>query len=220
MIRLTNLFLLVLTLIGCSGKQLKAGEFPLVLLNELDPSIEYDMRYVGKHNFVGRPIVGYYASKCYLSRDAAVALMRVQDELQAHRMSLKIFDCYRPQKAVDDFKRWTLDLTDTKMKEEFYPNEDKKDFFAKGFIAAKSGHTRGSAVDLTISGLDMGTDHDFFDIRSFSAYPDHSLVVRANRELLRNLMVKYGFAPLEEEWWHYRFINEPYPNKYFNRDVK
>ncbi len=215
-----KLLLLNFVLSSCSGQALKASEFPLVLLNDIDPTIQYDMRYFGHHNFIGRPIKGYLAPKCYISREAGEALVLIQQELQGRGMTLLMYDCYRPQKAVDDFKSWTPDLADIKMKDEFYPNEDKKDFFEKGFIAAKSGHTRGSAVDLTIKGLDMGTDHDFFDIRSNSFYPDHSLQVKANRNYLRSLMMKYGFAPLEEEWWHYRFKNEPYPNSYFDTDVK
>ena len=152
---------------------------------------------------------GYEAPRCVLTRQAADALAKVQEDLQRFGLGLKIFDAYRPQRAVDNFVRWGRDLADTKMKAEYYPRVRKKDLFEEGYIAAKSSHSRGSTVDITIayagnqapeSELDMGTAFDFFGPES---WPDSALVSpvhRAHRMLLRVLMEKHGFKPYDKEW--------------------
>lgn len=184
------------------------------------PSVVYEIRYEGEHNFIGRRIDGYKAPKCLLAKEAAIALGRVQKELKARSLSLKVFDCYRPQRAVNHFVTWAKDPSDTKMKKEFYPHVEKKNLFKKGYIASKSAHSRGSAVDLTIASLDMGTPFDFFGPKSHTNNPDVSVEARKNRELLKGLMEKQGFKNYSKEWWHYSLKEEPFPDRYFDFEVE
>jgi len=214
------------------------------------PSACFDIRYYGNYNFVGERIDGYEAPKCYLTKEAATALAKVQEELKPFGLSLKIFDCYRPQRAVDHFIRWARDVKDVRMRTEFYPVVDKRNLFRDGYIAARSGHSRGSTVDLTIvpltcprqaadasairreecsphqpgrmpdGGLDMGTGFDCFGPPSHTLNPGITDQQRANRALLRRLMEKHGFRNLEEEWWHYTLVKEPYPDTYFDFPVR
>lgn len=197
-----------------------------VYLDDVIPGIKLEMRYYTDNNFTGRRVDGYLKPVCIISKPAAQALKNVQNDLLAFGLELKIFDAYRPQAAVDNFIRWAADVNDTKMKKEYYPDVDKTNLFRDGYIASRSGHTRGSTVDLTIiqsgSGkeLDMGGPFDFFGPVS---WPDSSLVPavkRANRLLLRTLMIRYGFNPYEKEWWHFTLANEPYPKTYFNFPVE
>ncbi len=196
----------------------------LVDFNNKAKGVLLDMRYYGPHNFVGRRIKGYNAPKCLLTSKASDALAKVQNEISPFGLSLKIYDCYRPQKAVNDFVAWAKDLSDTKMKSEFYPNEEKKELFKKGYIASKSAHSRGSTVDLTIvstSGdLDMGSKFDYFGTSSNTRNPNMSEVQKRNRLLLKTVMEKNGFVNYEKEWWHYTLKKEPYPNDYFDIDVE
>ncbi len=195
-------------------------------ITALNPSIRTEMRYTGPENFLGRPVNGYEAAKCLLSEEAARALVTVQQELAAFGLGLKAFDCYRPQRAVDDFVRWAKDLNDTKMKAAYYPDVRKSELFEKGYIAARSGHSRGSTVDLTLvdaetgKALDMGTPFDFFGPRSWPKSRAVTAQQRANRLLLRSVMLKHGFRPLEEEWWHFTLKNEPYPKTYFDFPIR
>lgn len=220
-----------------------------VYLREIAPSIIQNIRYAGHHNFVGRPIKGYHAPVCILTESAAFALARVQIELLQSRLSLKVFDCYRPTMAVADFYAWSTKPDQQKMKAEFYPNIDKRDFFELGYIAKQSGHSRGSTVDLTIvpigvalqhyaigqtlvactevanrrffdGGLDFGTGYDCMDERSHIDNTDVSLVAQSNRQMLLNLMTKHGFKSYEKEWWHFTLEDEPFPERYFNFEVK
>lgn len=190
------------------------------------PGILLDVRYYGDDNFVGGPIDGYGASKIYLSRPAARALSQVQAELQEFGMGLKLFDAYRPQSAVDHFVRWARDLDDTRMKQRYYPRVAKEDLFKDGYIAERSGHSRGSTVDLTLidlesaAELDMGTSWDYFDTRSWPTSNEVKLQQRANRMLLRTVMLKHGFRPLLEEWWHFTLDKEPFPDTYFDFEIK
>jgi D-alanyl-D-alanine dipeptidase len=206
---------------GCATLQSKEK---LVELSQVDPTISQEIRYAGEHNFIGRPIRGYLQPKCYLTREAALALARAQAELRAQSLSLRLYDCYRPQRAVDDFVAWAKDLTDTKMKAEFYPKVDKNNLFRDGYIAEKSGHSRGSTVDLTLISagepLDMGTPYDFFDPLSHTENPTLSHQQKKNRHLLKSTLEKYGFKNLPEEWWHYTFKPEPFPDRYFDFEVK
>ena len=183
---------------------------------------EISIRYFSNNNFIGRPIPGYYANKAFLTREAADALLLAQRDFIKQGYRLKIYDAYRPQTAVDYFSAWAADLEDTQNKSQYYPNISKSQLFADGYIAAKSGHSRGSAVDLTLleieSGneLDMGSPWDFFDPISWvenNQITDHQ---RANRKLLASVMMIHGFKPLKEEWWHFSFIEEPFPETYFD----
>ncbi len=185
-------------------------------VQEVDPTIQTEIRYYGENNFVGKRIKGYEAPKCLLTKEAAAALAEAQKDLKKRGLSLKMYDCYRPQRAVNHFERWAKDLNDQKMKPVFYPNVDKKDLFKEGYIASRSSHSRGSAVDLTIDGLDMGSPYDFFDPISHTANPKIKGKARRNRLLLKKVMERHGFKNYEKEWWHYFFNNEPFPNRYFN----
>ena len=181
-----------------------------------------EARYAGYGNFIGAPIDGYEAEKVLLTRETAEALFAVQIELRRIGLGLKLFDGYRPQRAVDHFARWARDLEDETMKSVYYPHVDKSELFEQGYIAEQSGHSRGSAVDLTLVALetgeelDMGTRWDFFDPRSAPSSLEVSPRQRARRVLLQIMMMKHGFEPLAEEWWHFKLIDEPYPNTYFD----
>jgi D-alanyl-D-alanine dipeptidase len=214
------------------------------------PGIPLDMRYHTAHNFVGRPIEGYHAPKCFLTRQAAAALRLVQEELKPFSLSLKLYDCYRPQRAVDHFLSWSKDAADTKMRKEFYPFTRKERLFKEGYIAPRSSHSRGSAVDVTIvpiplppqeeyregqdlcecqlpieerfgdNSLDMGTGYDCFHIFSWTASRRIGPQQRANRLLLKTLMERHGFVNFDKEWWHFRLKDEPFPDTYFDFPIK
>lgn len=195
-------------------------------MSEIDATIESDLRYITSNNFIGKPIDGYQKKKVIISTPAAEALKKVQSKLVSFGLSLKIFDAYRPQQAVDHFVRWAKLVNDTLMKKSYYPDVKKKDLFALDYIAFKSGHTRGSTVDLTIidlstkKELDMGSSYDFFGEASHPFYKNLSKNQRSNRLLLRNLMLEAGFIPYTKEWWHFTLKEEPYPNTYFNFSIK
>lgn len=199
-----------------------------VEIRDAVPGIQVELRYLTGDNFVGEPIDGYEAERCYITAEAARALARVQHELSHVGLSLKVFDAYRPQRAVDHFVRWAGDLDDTKMKARYYPDVEKAHLFRDGYIAARSGHSRGSTVDLTIvsmdSGepepLDMGTPWDYFGPHSWPLSREVTPQQRANRMLLQSLMIKHGFRPLAEEWWHFTLEDEPYPKTYFDFVVR
>ena len=219
----------IILLSACAGKkEISAigNNDGFVDVKEFIPSVQLDIRYYTTDNFVGSRIDGYDASKCFLTREAAVALKNVQEELVRNGQSLKIFDCYRPQRAVDHFVRWAKDLSDQKMKSKYYPSIDKENLFRDGYIAAKSGHSRGSTLDLTIidlqsnQELDMGTDFDFFDPLSHAVNSRIRKSQQDNRFALRSVMERNGFKNLEEEWWHFTLKNEPYPDKYFDFKVE
>ena len=190
------------------------------------PGLRVEMRYAGAHNFVGRRVDGYEAPVCLLTREAAEALARVQAELASAGLGLRVFDCYRPQRAVADFARWAADLSDQSTKAEFYPNVDKTRLFELGYIAARSGHSRGSTVDLTLVDLstgadvDMGSPFDLFDTRSWPSDETVSAAARANRARLADVMRQHGFRPLREEWWHFTLEGEPHPETYFDFVVR
>jgi D-alanyl-D-alanine dipeptidase len=190
------------------------------------PGLEIEMRYAGRNNFVGRPIAGYEANVVYLTREAATALGKVQNVLVTEGLGLKVFDAYRPQRAVDDFMRWASDPDDRAMKDAYYPTVDKSMLVAKGYIAERSGHSRGSTVDLTLidlrtgNELDMGSPYDFFDPISWPSSDAVSKVAQENRIKLREIMVAHGFEPLDQEWWHFTLRDEPYPDRYFNFPVR
>ncbi|EDJ7303580.1 M15 family metallopeptidase [Salmonella enterica subsp. diarizonae] len=207
--------------------------------------VQVDMRYFTSHNFIGRPIKGYKAPVCLLTRPAANAVKQVADRLYPFGLTLKIYDCYRPQTAVNDFIAWAKDPSQNQMKNEFYPHVEKSRLFEEGYIAAKSSHSRGSTLDLTIvpldskipiyhpgrplvnctapaaqrspdNSLDFGTGFDCFSPLS---HPDNIMLTaqqRANRLLLQTLMRDAGFTSLDTEWWHFSLTNEPYPETWFD----
>jgi D-alanyl-D-alanine dipeptidase len=189
------------------------------------PGLMADMRYAGSHNFVGRPIDGYEAPRCLLAQPAANALAEVARDLAPGGFHVKVFDCYRPTRAVANFVRWARDLKDTAGKAEFYPNVDKRTLFRDGYIASRSGHSRGATIDMTLAKddgteLDMGTPFDFFSPKSWPADPTVTPEQHANRMLLANAMRKRGFRPYDREWWHFTLRGEPFPDTYFDFPVK
>lgn len=218
------------------------------VLRDVDPTIQHDIRYLTSHNFLGVPVDGYREPLCVLSRPAAQALARAQRTLLRRGYTLKVYDCYRPQRAVNHFVRWGEDLRDQKMKKEFYPRLDKSVLF-NGYIARKSGHSRGSTVDLTVvrlpkfwqrqyrpgeplvecylprkqrfpdTSIDMGTGYDCLDTQANTDDPRVTGQARANRVMLREVLNQVGFTNFPNEWWHYTLRNEPYPDTYFDFPV-
>ncbi|MFY8274734.1 M15 family metallopeptidase [Pseudoalteromonas sp. SSDWG2] len=196
-----------------------------VAIDAYSQDIQQDIRYFGDNNFVGTRVDGYQAPKCILHKKAAQALALVQKSAKQQGYTLKVFDCYRPQRAVDHFVRWVNDETDTKTKADYYPNLGKDELLGD-YIAAKSGHSRGATVDLTLvdthtgKELDMGSAFDMFDTLSNTDDPRISDEQRKNRYTLKALMMAQGFAPYPMEWWHFSLTPQPYPNTYFDFVVK
>ncbi len=186
------------------------------------PDLEVDLRYFGTNNFVGDTIDGYHANRLIITKPTAQALKLVQEELQQQNLCLLVYDGYRPQRAVNHFMRWAKDWNDTLQKKEFYPDVKKRHLFRDGYIASRSGHSRGSTVDLTIidantlEPLDMGSPYDFFGEESWLAHSNISEVQKANRQLLQTVMLKHGFRNYPKEWWHFTLRNEPFPDTYFD----
>lgn len=190
--------------------------------------LSLDMRYAGSDNFVGRPVAGYGAPRCYLLADVADALARVEADLRAAHLRLHVFDCYRPVRAVRDFVAWAGDLEDQRSKPRFYPGLDKRELLGD-YIAERSGHSRGATLDLTLltcdaSGacvpLDMGTEFDFFDVRANTDSPLVDAAQRANRHRLRDAMAGHGFENYALEWWHYTLQPEPAPLQAFDVPIR
>lgn len=212
--------------IGISFSQANPLPDGFVYIDAKIPGVVYEIRYAGSNNFIGKPVRGYKAAQAILSEPAARALARVQQEFIRKDYMLKIFDAYRPQTAVNHFIEWARDRNDTLMKSKFYPKVAKKDLFEFGYIASRSGHSRGSTVDLTIiyvencEEVDMGSNYDFFGEISHHNTSQITEEQRKNRELLKSIMRKYGFRSYSEEWWHYTFTPEPYPDTYFDFPVK
>jgi zinc D-Ala-D-Ala dipeptidase len=218
-----------------------------VALDEVDRTILQDMRYTTAYNFVGARIDGYREPVCILTRPAARALHRAQRRLKPQGLGLKVYDCYRPTRAVAHFDRWARDVDDQKMKREFYPRADKRRAFVDGYIAHRSGHSRGSTVDITLvrlpakaqprwdgafrsciarrarrfpdNSINMGTGYDCMDPRAATRHPAIKGVRLRNRLLLQRTLDRVGFAPYAKEWWHFTLRGEPYPEKYFNFPV-
>lgn len=188
------------------------------------PGLVVDMRYYGTNNFVGARVDGYEAPVCVLTHQAATALAAVQRDLKPRGFGLKVFDCYRPARGVRHFVRWARD-PDTSTKAEFYPHVAKGNLFREGYIASRSGHSRGSTVDLTLvrlpgdQELDMGTPFDFLSPQSGQG-GKVSADARANRKILADAMRARGFIPYDKEWWHFTLRNEPFPNSYFDFPVR
>ena len=197
-----------------------------VSVSDVIPDALLDVRYYTTYNFVGERIDGYEQPVVLMTKEAAASLALVNRDMRAQGLRLVIYDAYRPQRAVDHFVRWAEDVSDTRMKAIFYPEVDKADLFERGFIAKRSGHSRGSTVDLTLldekSGmlLDMGGPFDFFGELSHPDFAGVTTEQHANRMLLRDAMVTHGFNPLSTEWWHFTLVNEPYPDAYFDFPVR
>lgn len=201
----------------------------LVDVARLIPDVALEIRYAGADNFVGEPIDGYEASGCYLLTQPAAALERVERALRQENLRLKIFDCYRPVRAVRHFVRWAEDLTDQRTKQHYYPNLDKSSLLGV-YIAAVSGHSRGATIDLTLltcddegrmcAPLDMGTPYDFFDERAHTDSPAVSPAQRANRYRLVDAMRREGFENYAAEWWHYTYKPEPSPTVAYDIPVR
>lgn len=228
-----------------------AADLPdgFVRLSAVAPQIEQDIRYYGNHNFVGRPIAGYDAAECILTEQAAGALVAVARDLESEGLGLKVYDCYRPARSVANFAAWASDLIDLDMRAEFYPRVDKTDLFELGYIAHRSGHSRGSTVDLAIKRLnqerptswkpgekladctlpengrfadgilDFGTGYDCFDVKAHHGAEGVEPKAAANRAKLAAVMESNGFKRYAEEWWHYTLVQEPFPDTYFEFPV-
>ena len=193
-----------------------------VLLTDVIPEVILEMRYFTTYNFVGERIDGYEEPIALLTKEAANILKQVSDELLKKGYRLKIYDAYRPRKAVSHFLRWADDINDQRMKEYFYPNFDKANIFKENFLAKNSSHTRGSTVDLTLfdmktgKDVDMGSPFDFFGTISNPDYEELTKEQLTNRNLLKDAMINHGFKQSPREWWHFTLIDEPFPNTYFN----
>ena len=211
----------VLAPVAESDVKLSGDASDFVLLSEAVPDAILEIRYYSTYNFIGDRIDGYEEPLAILTKEAAAALKEVSDELVSMGYRLKIFDAYRPQRAVTNFMNWALDPDDARMKEYFYPELEKDVLFPQGYIAEHSGHSRGSTLDLTLFDMkterevDMGGTFDYFGELSHPDYTDITEEQYAMRMLLREVMVKHGFKPLAEEWWHFTLENEPFPDTYF-----
>jgi len=185
-----------------------------------------DAKYAGSDNFLGRPAAGYEGPFVVASEVCARDCKKVADLLRPKGYLLKFYDAYRPQRAVDDFARWAADDADTARKALHYPNIEKSQLFPLGYIAARSSHTRGASVDLTLvdagtmQELDMGSIFDFMDTRSWETAKDLTPQQAQNRLLLREAMLSAGFRPYECEWWHFYVGREPFPDTYFDFPIK
>lgn len=220
--RLLSIFLISLSIpvFGQDGREY------FIDLQEVIPDVVLDIRYCSTDNFVGAKVEGYLQPKALLTRQAADVLRKVQAELKQEGLGLKIFDAYRPQKGVNHFVRWAKVPGDTLTKQKYYPEVKKADVFKLGYVASRSGHSRGSTLDLTIVDLqtgketDMGSGWDFFGEISWHATDQISPIQKANRQKLKVLMDRYGFRAYSKEWWHYTLRNEPFPDRYFDFDVE
>lgn len=239
----------IITVPPAAGQSEPTAPADFVSLSDVAPTILQDIRYRTPHNFVGDPIDGYRAPVCILTRPTAEALARAQQDFLERGLSLKVYDCYRPQRAVDEFVAWANNPLDQRMKAEFYPRVDKSRLFADGYIANQSGHTRGSTVDLTLvplpaattppyvpgaplvdcaapqaerfpdNSIDMGTGYDCFDTLANTLDARVQGPQLQNRLLLKEGLQKHGLQNYEKEWWHYTFKPEPYPDSYFDFPV-
>ncbi len=220
-----------------------------VYLRDIDPTIVQDIRYAASHNFLGRPARGYLAAECILSAPAANALATVQRMLAEKKLSLIVWDCYRPKRAVDDFLQWSKDPAHSEMKAEFYPRTDKEKLFALGYLARRSAHSRGSTVDVGIvptafssapppnpsqplkacttakgerfedGTIDFGTGYDCLDVLANTSNALVGTIAQRNRQTLRSYMQGAGFRPYAREWWHFELINAPFDRGGFDFEV-
>lgn len=221
---MNNILSFLIVLINFSAlAQLPDG---FVYVKTIIPDLDVELRYNTSNNFVGKRIHGYKSNELILTKETALALKQVHESLQNQNLCLKVYDGYRPQQAVNHFIRWAKDLNDTVNKKTFYPDVEKKDLFYEEYIATRSGHSRGSTVDLTIidgntgKPLDMGSAYDFFGEASWVDYQNITEKQKANRQLLQSVMLKYGFRNYPKEWWHFTLRCESFPNAYFDFPIK
>ncbi len=244
------IFIMGMSMVNLAAAHIDLLPRDFVYLKKIDPTIIQDMRYATPHNFIGQPIRGYKAGECILTKETALALHQVQQALRPRGLSLQVYDCYRPQRAVNEFIAWSRQPDRQEMKAEFYPYVNKADVFQLGYVASRSGHSRGSTVDLTLTplgkvaraqyvrgqnlvsclapyaqrfhddGLDMGTGFDCFDPLAHFDSTAISSLAYQNRVFLQKVMVQNGFTPYKNEWWHFTLTKEPYPETYFNFMVR
>lgn len=220
-------------LAACGPKDPTMDRSDFVVITDVVPDVILEIRYYSTYNFVGERIDGYEAPIALMTWQAADSLKAVSDELKAQGYRLKIWDAYRPQRAVNHFIRWAENLQDTAMKNVFYPMVDKSLLFEQGYIWAHSSHSKGSTVDLTLvdaatgKELDMGCPFDWFGDESHPDYMGGSLKedgrwgrIYKNRQILWDAMLRHGFTMIDSEWWHFTLANEPYPDTYFNFPIK
>jgi D-alanyl-D-alanine dipeptidase len=225
-LKLPALVVLLFIMLPPEPSQAQAMPAGFVDLHLAIPSVQVELAYAGRHNFVGRAIDGYHANRAILTKEAAMALGKVQSELAKQGLGLKIFDAYRPQRAVRHFYRWSQNTRDQATKKTYYPDLSKRQLFQQGYIARKSSHSRGSTVDLTLiqlsngKALDMGTIFDFFGPRSWYQSKQVNPRQKANRKLLRQVMMRHGFEPYPQEWWHFTLSKEPWPERYFDFEIQ
>lgn len=193
---------------------------------QIVPGVILDVRYFGSDNFVGTRVDGYEAARCFLTRPAAEALAKVAEDARRQGYLLKLFDCYRPARAVAHFARWASDLADEGTKAAYYPDLAKSELFKEGYIASRSGHSRGSTLDLTLvqaatgAEVDMGTPFDLFSPRSWPESDAVTAAQKASRQRLADLMTRHGFVPFAKEWWHFTLKDEPFPTTYFDFPIR
>ena len=212
---------------ACADKAIKLSDDAsgFVVLTDVVPDAILEIRYFSTYNFVGDRIDGYLQPTALMTKEAAQALKLVSDDLKKKGYRLKIYDAYRPQRAVSHFVRWAKDFTDTRMKSYFYPELEKNVLFPLGYIAEHSGHSRGSTVDLTLFDKTTEKEADMcgtFDFFGKLSHPDYKKITKKqyrNRMILREAMLARGFKPLAEEWWHFTLKDEPYPDTYFTFPV-
>ena len=220
----TKLFFLLFFILSLG----RAQELPkgFTYLENHIPNLKVELRYATTDNFMGRIVQGYRPNQKVIGTLAlAKALKKVQTQLATQDLGLKIFDAYRPQRAVNDFIEWSKQPHDTLTKQKYYPKLVKNRLFKLGFIAEKSGHSRGSTVDLTLvyrsgskkgKALDMGSSWDFFGTISHYNYKNITSSQKENRKLLREVMISAGFVTYEKEWWHFTLQKEPFSDTYFD----
>jgi len=197
-----------------------------VSISELCPNIHVEASYATVNNFTGEIVPGYKTKKVFVSKVAGYFLVQVQEMAKQQGLSLKVFDGYRPAKAVIFFEEWARrEENNHHIKKIYYPKFSRSELFERGYIAKQSSHSRGSAIDLTLvdlkadKDLDMGTIFDYFDEHSWTSSSLISSKQKENRLLLQKMMESHGFKNFEQEWWHYSLENEPYPNQYFDFDI-
>ena len=205
----------------------RAPDSRFVILGDYIPDIIQEIRYYSTYNFIGHRVDGYEMPVALMTREAAEALKQVSDDVMAQGYRLKVFDAYRPARGVAHFVRWSHDPADTVTKRFFYPEHPKPSLFEKGYVARRSGHSRGSTIDLTLFDMetekevDMGGTYDYLGGRSHPSYKgDLTPEQYENRMILRRAMLRHGFKPLDEEWWHFTLRNEPFPDTYFSFPVQ
>ena len=222
-ITIISILLLLFAVGSQESKELPEG---FVYAKKELPDLNVELRYFTINNFVGDTIDGYKANKLVITRETALALKQVQHDLHEQNLCLKIYDGYRPQRAVNHFMRWAKDLNDTINKQQFYPDVEKRYLFREEYIATRSGHSRGSTLDLTIidgitnEPLDMGSPYDFFGKESWVNHQDLTELQKANRQLLQEVMLKHNFRNYAKEWWHFTLRWEPFPKTYFDFEIE